>query len=47
MSPAQFQTAAREWAVRFRQATYNEDIIPYIHCKLFEQRRALCNLLDF
>ena len=47
MSPAQFQTAAREWAVRFRQATYNEDIIPYIHCKLFKQKYALCNLLDF
>lgn len=46
MSPAQFQTAATEWAKHFRRATYDEDVIPYIHCKLFKQRRALCNLLD-
>ena len=34
MSAAQFQAAAIEWAVHFWWVTYDEDVIPYIHCKL-------------
>lgn len=33
MSPDKFQEAARNWAVMLRRVTFDEDVIPYVHCK--------------
>ncbi len=30
---AAFKDAARKWASEFRKVTFDEDVIPYIHCK--------------
>ena len=32
LSPEAFKQCAVTWAVEFRKATFDEDIIPYIHC---------------
>ena len=33
MQPMVFKARARQWAKRFREVTFDEDVIPYIHCK--------------
>ncbi len=33
MDSAAFQNAARQWAKNFRLYTFDEDVIPYIHCR--------------
>ena len=34
IKPAQFHDDARKWAKQFRDVTFDEDVIPYIHGKL-------------
>ena len=33
MDAQAFQAAAKQWAQNFRLYTFDEDVIPYIHCK--------------
>jgi hypothetical protein len=32
-SPEQFRTAAKAWAAKYKQETFRDDMIPYIHGK--------------
>ena len=36
LNPEAFQEKARQWTKDFRNATFDEDVIPYIHCKYTE-----------
>ena len=33
MHPHEFQESARKWARNFKNVTFDDDVIPYIHCK--------------
>ena len=33
MSPDEFQKAARDWATMLHRVTFDDDVIPYIHCE--------------
>ncbi|XP_070174218.1 uncharacterized protein [Littorina saxatilis] len=36
-----FHTAAKEWSEKFRKATFDEDVIPYIHALVYHVPEAL------
>ncbi|XP_070184467.1 uncharacterized protein [Littorina saxatilis] len=43
ISPADFQKAAKAWAVKFKKHTFKEDVIPYIHVLVYHIPQAMRN----
>ncbi|XP_076434620.1 uncharacterized protein LOC143274633 [Babylonia areolata] len=41
LTPQQFQEKARTWGRKFKLKTFDEDVIPYIHCMVFHVPEAM------
>ena len=45
MSPDEFQKAARDWATMLHRVTFDDDVIPYIHCEFQKAARDWATML--